>query len=128
MTTCEILMRPDNYKSQLTVMGPKECALYLPDPSFPTRDTKSDPCWGWLGLGPRLDNGVLQSPKSTIISANTHPIHVLKPTLVIYTIPQNRTYCHLILVQLPTLHPDRVSATERYLEAKVKLELEALMG
>ena len=19
-----------------------------------TRDTKSDPCWGWLGLGPRL--------------------------------------------------------------------------
>ena len=21
-----------------------------PDPSFPVRDTESDPCWGWLGL------------------------------------------------------------------------------
>ena len=35
---------------ELTVMRPWECALYLPDPSFPACDTKR----GWLSLGPRL--------------------------------------------------------------------------
>ena len=37
-----------------TCVNTAMCIVSFPDRLSSVCDTKSDPCWGWLGLGPRL--------------------------------------------------------------------------